>query len=61
MAVPMNDIETLKMTPEQFDEAYKRACEIIATWPEWKKNILAYSAQPTVNTPRPPIFTDDLY
>jgi len=35
------------------------ACALVATWQEWKQNILEQADKPTVAVPRTPIIHDD--
>lgn len=41
------------MTSEEFREALELAAAEVATWPEWKRNVVRDSMSPTVPTPRP--------
>ncbi len=43
------------------DETIANARALVATWPEWKRNILRDSASPTVRVPRTPIIIDDSF
>jgi len=47
--------EKPKLTKEEFVAHLKRASAIVASWPEWKRNILVSMSSPTVKTPREPI------
>jgi hypothetical protein len=44
-----------------FLDLLRRSNEIVDSWPEWKRNILVQSGQPTVRNPRDPIPMDDGY
>lgn len=37
------------------EEACKRAAEIVATWPEWKRGLIEHSHEATIPVPRTPI------
>jgi hypothetical protein len=43
------------MTLDDVREQMKIASRLVETWPEWKRNILVQSAQPTVDVPRTPV------
>ena len=43
------------MTRKDFLEQAKIASKIISQWPEWKKNILEHSLQPTIKVARTPV------
>ena len=40
---------------EIVDQQIAKANILIATWPNWKQNILVHSSKPTVSTPRTPV------
>lgn len=43
------------MTDEEFRKHLEWAAALVATWPEWKRNILKHSLSPTVSVPRKPV------
>lgn len=43
------------MTVEQIVQVIKDAEKLVASWPEWKRNILRDSAKSTVSVPRQPV------
>lgn len=43
------------MTKEEILKEIESANKQIASWPEWKKNILIHSLSPTVSIPRKPV------
>ena len=43
------------MTEREIKLQIKNAKAIVANWPEWKQNILAYSASASRQTPRTPV------
>ena len=53
------EIEANLKPSTEVDEAIDSASTIVATWPEWKQNVLGYSAKPTRDEPRKSIFDPD--
>ena len=43
------------MTKEEVQKQVESATRLVSTWPQWKRNILIQSAQPTVSEPRTPV------
>ena len=43
------------MTEQEIKKQIENAKAIVASWPEWKQNILAYSASASRQTPRTPV------
>ena len=49
----------IKLSDKQFREAMERAAKAVASWAEWKRNVLVKTSSPTVDVPRKPIVGDD--
>jgi hypothetical protein len=43
------------MTEHDVHEKIARATELVRSWPEWKRGILAQSARPMFSSPRVPV------
>lgn len=43
------------MSDKEIREQIAKAAELVGTWPDWKRNILAQSSKPSVSTPRVPV------
>lgn len=52
----MTEEERIKELKEAMMAQVELARKLIATWPEWKKNILVRSAQSTCSVPRPRVY-----
>lgn len=52
---PESPEERAKRLPKSLRESMDDASRIVATWPEWKQNILRDSAKPTLDVPRTPV------
>lgn len=42
------------------DAHFENVERIIASWPEWKRNLLQDSHKPMRSTPRPPVINDEV-
>lgn len=47
------------MTPEQLQQQIQEATELIASWPEWKRNVLRDSGKSMCDVPRKPIIQQE--
>lgn len=52
----MTEEERVKNLKEMMWAQVELSRKLIATWPEWKKNILVRSGQSTCSVPRPRVY-----
>ncbi len=45
------------MNDAQFRKHLEDASRLVASWPEWKRNVLGLSSSPTVSEPRPVVMS----